>query len=158
VFDTSRRVELDDGRTLVVTYGGEEHGWSAYVAGESRPPASATSPAEAIGGYLGLSPEQAPGWARQLSEGLERELSEASRYVCDCCGYRTLLNPGYYEICDVCGWEDDRNDTSRRRQGPDALSGPNHISLSQARANFARSGAAMEGSRRNARAPRPEER
>jgi len=157
LFDRSRKIELDDGRTLVVMYQGERHGWGAYVAGESKRPVSAASPAEAIAGYLELLGERAPAWAERLSRDFERELSEARRYACDCCGYVTLLNPGRYEICAVCRWEDDRCDNTRRRGGPDAVSGPNHISLTQGRANFRRFGASKERSKQYARDPRPEE-
>jgi hypothetical protein len=138
-------------------YQGEGHGWGAYVPGEGRRPASAASPAEAIAGYLELSGEQMPAWVKRLSQDLQRELSEAPRYACDCCGYLTLLNPGHYEICDVCGWEDDRSDNNRRNGGPDAPSGPNDISLTQGRANFARFRASKERSKQHVRDPRPEE-
>jgi hypothetical protein len=69
----------------------------------------------------------------------------------------TLLNTGCYDICAVCGWEDDRADAGRRRHGPEAPSGPNGVSLSQARANFASFGAAKERSRSRVRSPRPDE-
>ncbi|WP_044460958.1 CPCC family cysteine-rich protein [Pseudomonas sp. MRSN 12121] len=52
--------------------------------------------------------------------------------VCPCCGFQTLSARGQYEICDLCHWEDDGSDT------PNALSGPNHKSLDQAREQFAR--------------------
>lgn len=26
---------------------------------------------------------------------------------CPCCGSRTIGEVGAYEVCDVCGWEDD---------------------------------------------------
>jgi Cysteine-rich CPCC len=140
-----------------VEYQGESVGWGAYVAGERRRPASAGTPVEAIAAYLDAQLEEVPLALREFSEQLEHELHEAPRYVCDCCGYRTLLNPGYYEICAVCGWEDDRCDKGRTRGGPDAPSGPNRISLAHARANFRRLGAAKEGSRQQLRDPRPDE-
>ena len=51
---------------------------------------------------------------------------------------------GHYETYAVCGWEDDRADNNRRDGGPDAPGGPNRISLSQARANFASFGASSQ--------------
>ncbi len=78
--------------------------------------------------------------------------------MCDCCGYRTLLNAGHYEDCPVCGWEDDRCDTTRIKGGPDAPSGPNRISLTQARENYATFGASLERRKQWVRAPTPDER
>lgn len=47
-------------------------------------------------------------------------------YSCPCCGYPTLSEPAGYEICDVCGWEDDGGDGY----------GPNACSLEAAREHF----------------------
>jgi hypothetical protein len=52
--------------------------------------------------------------------------------ACPCCAYRTLSTRGQYEICDLCGWEDDGNEAL------DVPSGPNHMTLGQAREHFAR--------------------
>ena len=52
--------------------------------------------------------------------------------ACPCCVYRTLSTRGQYEICDLCGWEDDGNEAL------DVPSGPNHMTLGQAREHFAR--------------------
>lgn len=51
------------------------------------------------------------------------------KYPCPCCGLPTIDEPGIYDICAVCWWEDD---------GHDGLSpfSPNRISLLEARANF----------------------
>jgi hypothetical protein len=138
-------------------YQGEGYGWGAYVPVDKRRPASATTPAEAIAAYLDVPVESLPVPVRELGNRLEQELSAAPRYQCDCCGFKTLLNPGCYEICDVCGWEDDRADNGRRLNGPDAPSGPNRVTLTQARANFRAFGAAKERSRHLVRDPRPEE-
>jgi Cysteine-rich CPCC len=140
-----------------VQWQGERFGWGAYVPGETKRPTSAQTPVAAIAAYLDYPAERAPRWMRDLSERLERKLARAPRYACDCCGYRTLLNPGHYDICAVCGWEDDRADLDRRDGGPDAPSGPNHISLTEGRANFARFGASKERSRQYVREPRPRE-
>jgi hypothetical protein len=154
MFEWTNRVELDDGRVLVVEYQGERRGWDCYIAGDPKRPAFAASPAEAIVEHLGLAGERTPAWVVELSERRQRELKEAPRYACPCCGYLTLLNLGRYEICTVCRWEDA---PAVERDGPDAHSGPNHISLNEARANFARSGASTEKDMAHARAPRPEE-
>jgi hypothetical protein len=141
----------------VVQYQGEGYGWGAYVPGAPGGPGIHPSPAAAMAAYLDVPPDELPAELAELSERMLRELAEAPRYICDCCGYRTLLATGHYEICDVCRWEDDRADNNRRLGGPDAVSGPNHISLTQARANFASFGACDEASRGSARGPRPEE-
>jgi hypothetical protein len=65
------------------------------------------------------------------------------RYQCPCCDYFTLQGRGGYEICPVCYWEDDGQDLDRL----DVVSGPNHITLRQARENFVRMGAADDAAR-----------
>jgi hypothetical protein len=60
-------------------------------------------------------------------------------YHCPCCEYPTLQTRGAFDICPVCFWEDDgqdSHDADRIRGGPNAM-----ISLTQARENFARFGA-----------------
>lgn len=52
-------------------------------------------------------------------------------YYCLCCGYKTLYQKpsGTFEICHVCGWEDDFAD-----------GGANHVTLKQAKENFKKYG------------------
>lgn len=57
---------------------------------------------------------------------------------CPCCGFRTLEEQGAYEVCKVCFWEDDG------LRDPDVTSGPNHLTLCEARENLARFGAMSE--------------
>jgi hypothetical protein len=59
---------------------------------------------------------------------------------CPCCDYFSLSSRGEYEICEVCFWEDDGMDLG----GLDQCSGPNHITLRDARENFRRIGACDE--------------
>jgi hypothetical protein len=157
VFDRSRRVELVDGRELVVSYQGERFGWSAHIPGDTKRSTLAATPAAAIVNHLDYAAGEVPAWVHAFSDRYVQDLRDAPRHLCDCCGYRTLLNAGHYEICAVCGWEDDRDDNNRIRGGPDAPSGPNGISLTQARANYAESGAAKERSKPYVRRPRREE-
>lgn len=56
---------------------------------------------------------------------------------CPCCDHFTLDSPGEYDICPVCFWEDDGTDVDT----PDSHSGPNHMTLREARKNFALLGA-----------------
>jgi hypothetical protein len=74
-------------------------------------------------------------------------------FSCPCCGYRTLpeASPSD-EICPVCFWQDDFVDN----QDTDVL-GPNHVTLSVARANYARLGASEERLAEFVRPPLPEE-
>lgn len=57
-----------------------------------------------------------------------------NRQPCPCCGYPTLGGRGGYEICELCWWEDDRQDDA---QADEVRGGPNQgYSLTQARQNF----------------------
>ena len=53
-------------------------------------------------------------------------------HQCSCCGQLTVEEPGNYDICEVCGWEDDPVQNDR----PDRAGGANHMSLNEARAAF----------------------
>ncbi|MCQ2403933.1 MAG: hypothetical protein MJ202_09440 [Lentisphaeria bacterium] len=49
---------------------------------------------------------------------------------CPCCGIRTLETKGEYEICPVCGWEDDPVQAKDHAYP----GGANELSLKDARA------------------------
>lgn len=66
-------------------------------------------------------------------EAVDGEVEELA--ACPCCGYRTLHERGTYEICCVCFWEDDGTTVL------DRVSGPNHMTLREARLNVQRCGA-----------------
>lgn len=55
-----------------------------------------------------------------------------------CCTHRTLSERGGYAICPVCFWEDDGS------YELDRVSGPNRMTLREARENFVRLGAVSE--------------
>ena len=56
------------------------------------------------------------------------------RYTCPCCGYPALTEPSAgYEICWLCGWEDDGQDGPAADQ---VWGGPNKGSLTTARRTF----------------------
>lgn len=46
----------------------------------------------------------------------KREQSSKGLYCCPCCGYATLGEPEAYEICVVCGWEDDGQDDPEHKK------------------------------------------
>jgi Cysteine-rich CPCC len=74
---------------------------------------------------------------------LREQIHEGVRATCPCCGYPTINGRAAYEICALCGWEDDGQDDAEHAAGPcrdpDAISGgPNYdYSLTEARMNFA---------------------
>lgn len=76
-------------------------------------------------------------------------------YACPCCGYLTFDEEpsGTFEICPVCGWEDD--EIQFRDSTYDG--GANAVSLEQARKNFVAIGAINEKSLGSVRKPLPEE-
>lgn len=51
---------------------------------------------------------------------------------CPSCGGLEFSEPGGYEICGACGWEDD----PVQEAYPDLEGGANKVSLNQARKNF----------------------
>ena len=56
------------------------------------------------------------------------------KYLCPCCGFRTLMDRGGFGLCPVCNWEDDGQD---ERDTDEVRGGPNgNLSLTQARLNF----------------------
>jgi hypothetical protein len=57
-------------------------------------------------------------------------MTHGELHPCPCCGARTIAQPGHYEICGVCGWEDD----PRQAETPDLRGGANKPSLNEARA------------------------
>jgi hypothetical protein len=76
-------------------------------------------------------------------------------YRCPCCKSKTLQGRGGFECCPVCFWEDDGQDDP---YADDAWGGPNGaLSLSQARANYAKFGAMDAKFVAKVRKPKPEE-
>jgi Cysteine-rich CPCC len=72
---------------------------------------------------------------------------------CPCCGYRTLPERGYFELCPVCWWEDDPGQADQ----PWAWGGPNGISLVEAQQAYLRYGAKAVEDVSRVRAPHPDE-
>ncbi|MBU2286006.1 MAG: hypothetical protein KKC85_06180 [Gammaproteobacteria bacterium] len=50
-------------------------------------------------------------------------------FPCPCCGSHSIGEPGSYEVCNVCGWEDDPLQSS----DPNYAGGANSLSLAAAR-------------------------
>lgn len=74
---------------------------------------------------------------------------------CPCCNCKTLGERSGYEICEVCGWEDDGQDDDI---ADEVLGGPNGaLSLTQARANYRQFGASARERLTRVRPPRPDE-
>lgn len=72
---------------------------------------------------------------------------------CPCCRYLTLGDKAEWEVCPVCFWEDDGRDEA----DADEAGGANHVSLMEARANYARIGASEPRFVSSVRAPLPKE-
>lgn len=55
--------------------------------------------------------------------------------TCPCCGYPTIEQRNWWEICQICWWEDDGQDDG---DADKVMGGPNYdLSLTKARENFA---------------------
>ena len=51
---------------------------------------------------------------------------------CDCCGSHVIHEHGTFEICPICGWEDD----PAQAGDPELAGGANELSLDEARAQW----------------------
>lgn len=82
-------------------------------------------------------------------------LTKVRGFVCPCCEFLTLGEepPGTFEICPVCGWEDD----DVQFESPDSSGGANSVSLNEAKVNFKKIGAIDEKALSFVRAPKPGE-
>ena len=90
--------------------------------------------------------------AGELFRNVVRPAKPGVRYACPCCKYLTLTTRGWYEICPVCGWEDDGQDD---HDAEELRGGPNKVSLQKARSHYLAFGASEE--RRSSRVRRPHE-
>jgi len=80
---------------------------------------------------------------------------DGSLYRCPCCGCRTLGERAGYEICQVCFWEDDGQDS---HDADEVRGGPNgSLSLTQARESYRKCGASDARHLPSVRKPRPDE-
>jgi len=78
-----------------------------------------------------------------------------NKHPCPCCEYKTIGDRGGFEICPICFWEDDGQDDA---DADEVRGGPNELmSLTEARQNFRRFGAADEKFVKDVRRPKPDE-
>ena len=61
-------------------------------------------------------------------------MTQHRKHSCPVCKQQTLNERGAFEICSVCGWEDD----PAQSQDPGFAGGANRESLNQARATWRR--------------------
>jgi hypothetical protein len=80
----------------------------------------------------------------------KREKGKNALFACPCCGYATLGEPGAFEICSVCFWEDDGQDDPI---DDIEIGGPNKVSLAVGRMNFIKFGASDPKDKGHARPP-----
>ncbi|MEO1243187.1 MAG: CPCC family cysteine-rich protein [Pseudomonadota bacterium] len=78
-----------------------------------------------------------------------------TKRACPCCGCLTLRepDPGSFEICEVCFWEDDKAQYSN----PDYRGGANGPSLNEAKKNYLKFGASDQKLIDCVRKPKAEE-
>jgi hypothetical protein len=95
-----------------------------------------------------------PAERRPLPRLTLAELLPFGMVACPCCGHATLSERGAYQICPVCFWEDDGQDSA---DADEQRGGPNRVSLREGRASYLRSGASVEADRDKVRRPTAEE-
>ena len=88
-------------------------------------------------------------------QNVSKSTEKQPTYRCPCCGCLTLCGRAGYEICPVCYWEDDGQDS---HDADEVRGGPNgSLSLTQARESYRRIGATDARFVSSVRRPRPEE-
>jgi hypothetical protein len=60
---------------------------------------------------------------------------QTSNKVCACCGFPTLPAGSIFEICSLCGWQDD----GAQNEDPDYSGGANELSLNEYRRQWVES-------------------
>lgn len=78
----------------------------------------------------------------------------AHPHRCPVCACATLAEPGAFELCPVCGWEDDPD----QAKDPTRATGANSVSLDVARARYRKGEPIEDDLAVPTRAPRPSER
>ncbi len=71
-------------------------------------------------------------------------------FPCPCCGYLVFDEPGAYDLCPLCFWEDDG---IQLEFATTCAGGANGVTLLEAQRNFAAFGACEERARAHVRAP-----
>jgi Cysteine-rich CPCC len=100
--------------------------------------------------------ERCPTSQSMVFKNISRPTSKEKSFQCPCCGFKTLYGRGQEEICPVCFWEDDGQDS---HDADEVRGGPNgHLSLTQARLNFRDFGVSDARFAANVRAPLEDER
>jgi Cysteine-rich CPCC len=129
-----RTLDLPDGRVLRAAHEGPMGDWVVAV-GDQSDAWRGRSLFGVLYEALELPFGRIDDWVADVMRRLAgRETANGIRYACPCCDRPTLAEPppGTYEICDVCGWEDD----SVQFDDPDRRGGANSESLREARAAF----------------------
>lgn len=101
-------------------------------------------------------PNRQAEWYRdQTNRNSVHRAREGGPYHCPCCGCLTLEDRGYFDVCEVCYWQDDGQDD---HDADVVRGGSNHsLSLTQARANYREFGACERAMLEHVRPPLPHE-
>jgi hypothetical protein len=130
-----RRHVTPDGRAVHAVYEGEPVGWVLWLDQVDDARAAARAIEDALADLLDPQGDDWPDWFTEaVSELGGRDTNEGVRYPCPCCEQPTLEEPppGTYDICGICGWEDDPLQFSE----VDFRGGANQESLRQARGKW----------------------
>jgi hypothetical protein len=130
---SEHRHTLPDGRELIAVYAPDR--WTVHVAGDEAHPVTGREIHDVLVALIEPGPGLWPDWFKEAANALAGfDTPDGRRSICPCCGELTLAEAptGTYEICAVCGWEDD----NVQFRDPDSTGGANELSLNQARARY----------------------